>query len=163
MMRHSLNKFGFLAIAGICVAAATTLLIAVAHAQDSSKNPYYEKTLKAGTKKTIELADFLKQNKILIDFAMSRADWAAPLEADLRKYAADMAHAPNWDHHAAIPTRVGATNAERTFFVRSLAKFFVDNTGDARIAIVAPTVSTILDLPNPIDVNHAEKLVGGMF
>jgi hypothetical protein len=57
------------------------------------------------------------------------------------------------------PTKVGDTNAERTFMVRSLSTFLNSAFGDPLFDVVATTVNTILDAKDDLlDANHARKL-----
>lgn len=56
------------------------------------------------------------------------------------------------------PTKPNAVTAEQTFCVRALAYFFLQATGHPRFDLVARTVSTVLDLEDPLSPDHATKL-----
>lgn len=62
------------------------------------------------------------------------------------------------------PTKVLDRNVERTFMVRSLSVFLHGAFGNPRVDLVTPTVNTVLDeRTNPLDENHARKLLTGLF
>ena len=93
-------------------------------------------------------------------FAQSDYEYLSPdLVFALMSFAAELANPTRTEARYIRPTKTNDKNAERTFCVRSLASFFLEKTGRPRFDIVAPTVSTVLDLDDGgLSPDHASKL-----
>lgn len=66
---------------------------------------------------------------------------------------------PSWDYHHQRPTKPNDKNAERTFCIHVVANFFSTHMGEPKAGLVARTVSTVLDLSDPITDDHVSKLI----
>jgi hypothetical protein len=95
------------------------------------------------------------------NFYQDRPDPYLPTLPEVLRLLAERLKLPFGTHEYGLrPTKVRAITAERTYAVRVLSDFFLTLCQSPRFDLVAPTVTTLLDLADdPLTIEHAQKLV----